>query len=110
MQVAYSSMVKHFRLRAMQPVNFARLHTELKTGKLMSCNNYIKYIASFPSYVGRFSLENIESLIKFKLRTETTGRCSPVPPELRKKVGSVCLFFTITLKQCETNLSFKKYL
>ena len=76
----------------MQPINFAKLHTELPAGELMFLqrsvsNNCVKAIVSFPSHVEPFSLENIESLIKFKLQTED---CSPVPAELEGKVGVVC--------------------
>ena len=76
----------------MQAINFARLHTELTASKLMSSskksdlNNCMKLVVSFPSHVGHFSLENIESLIKFKLHTKNSDRCSLVPAELRGKV------------------------
>ncbi|CAB4027711.1 Hypothetical predicted protein, partial [Paramuricea clavata] len=78
------------RLRAMQPVNLTRLHKELTASRLMSTkrsysNNCMKLIVSFPSRVEHFSLGNSESLIKFKLRTENTDHCLPIPAELRGK-------------------------
>ena len=77
----------------MQPINFAKLHKELPASELFHkrsvSNNYMKAIVSFPSHVKPFSLENIESLIKFKLQTQNTSCCSPVPAELEGKVGTV---------------------
>ena len=81
----------------MQPINLRRLYTELDSSQLNSsgssdCNDCMKLLVSFANHVEHFSLTRVESLIKFKLRSQNVAHCRPVPAELQKKVGIFAIF------------------